>query len=74
VEGCDLTFKCTVYAVNTNNAQNIIFIYDVDSFWYLNATISIMFLKTLLTILFIKKSDTGVSDTLILKCIWKIFY
>jgi len=67
-------FKCTAYAVSTNNAQNFIFIYDFDSFWYLNTTISIMFLKTLLTILIINKSDTGLSDTLILKCIWKIFY
>jgi len=64
VEGYDLTFKCTVYAVGTNNAQNIIFIYDVGSFWYLKTTISIMFLKTLLTILTINKSDTGESDTL----------
>jgi len=73
VDRYDLTFKCRVYAVSTNNAQNIIFLYDVDSFWYLNTTISIMFLKDLLTILIINKSDTGVSDTLILNAYGKYF-
>jgi hypothetical protein len=62
----------TVYAASTNNAQNI-FISDVDRFWYLYTTISIMFLNILLTILTINKSNIGVSDNLILKCYGKYF-